>query len=481
MTGTDPLVRVLRQVGDEMPPARLPADLWRRGRHRRRRKQIAALAAVVALLALALVPWPHGPVGGDRPARPQPVPVVPSTLHQPRYWQPTVQDSPPGAASMLFSGGGAGLGGIYYRSNVAVVAAGGAYRMLLGESNRQAGSDALLSPDGSRVALSFSAAHGSPLDAVISGAAVWVADLTTGQVRRYPLPGGFGRDGAAPMGWSPDGRSIAVSGITIPSPYAGDLASVDVALVDVASGTVRRVLQVDDNSMADYDEGEPSSAAFSPDGRRLAVQVGDLLSIVDTTTGVPQYAPSLSFRQRLAGPGAWSADGELLAIAAFTGCASPCDAAALDARRWTLSYLDPGSGEVRPGPSFDPVTAMTIQVLGRQAGGDAVVLTYRCSSADAPAYESDEYRPRLLALHPGGGQRSLLVPPDYVRRIDIARDAVTHDRFGGPAPVPPVLPLAHWVYRVAAVLLLGCAVLLVLIPPLVRRIRRTAPPPGPAA
>ncbi|HEY2670214.1 MAG TPA: WD40 repeat domain-containing protein [Rugosimonospora sp.] len=421
---------------------------------------------MVAVLAVALLAWPGGTGSPSQPGTPARRPVVPSTVYEPRFWQPTVQDSPEGAASMLFSGSGAGLGGIYYQSNVAVVAAGGSYRMLLGEMNLQAGTDALLSPDGSHVALSWSATHGSPLDAFSSGASVWVADLGTGKVRRYRLPGDLDAANAVPLGWSPDGHHVALS-------WRGDLVegsdrvTATLALLDVSSGAVR--------SLGHFSLGQDGelNPAFSPDGRRVAVQAGSDLSVIDTTTGATRRLPELGPRQRLAGPGAWSTDGTRLAIATFDGCATGCRPEQFDARRWQLSYLDPGSGATAAGPAFDPIDAMVVRVLGWQAGGDVVALTYRCSSPpDYPAYDSDLYRPRLVALHPGGGQRNLIALPDYVRRIDIAHDAVTADRFGGPAPRPAALPLAHWVYRVAAVLVAGFAVLLTLVVVVVRRVRR---------
>src|SRR5690242_15391574 len=103
MHDVDPLTRALRTAGDEMPPVRLPEDLFRRGRRRRFRKQVTAVALALLLVPLALVVGPHRTP--SPPAAPNPEPAVPSTVHQPHLFQAAVQDAPPGPASMLFSGG----------------------------------------------------------------------------------------------------------------------------------------------------------------------------------------------------------------------------------------------------------------------------------------------------------------------------------------------------------------------------------------
>jgi hypothetical protein len=81
----------------------------------------------------------------------------------------------------------------------------------------------------------------------------------------------------------------------------------------------------------------------------------------------------------------------------------------------------------------------------------------------------------LLALHAGGGLERLIALPAFVDRIDVARDLVVADRFGGPAPAPAVWPIAHYVYRVTAVLLLVFVAGPLLVWRLIRRIRRHRP------
>jgi hypothetical protein len=469
MDDVEALTRGLREVGDEMPPIRLPEDLFRRGRRRGRRKRVTLVAAVVAVLllvpvGLALGGAHHRP---EDPAEPHTEPAVPSTVHQPRVFQATVQNAPRGAASMLFSGEGSGLGGIYYSSNIAAVGRDGSYRMLPAELNTHAGSDAMLSPDGSHVAMTWPGTSSLTLESFFSRHDVYVADLATGDIRGYHLREGKQYDALRSVAWSPDGRSLAMTGSTASRGPESSRVTTDLVLVDTVTGAFRTL------SSFVNEENTALGVAFSPDGRQLAVQALTTLSIVDTSDGTVRRLPDLPARRRLAGLGAWSPDGRRLAVSDVEGCARDCQAAAVDARMWRISYLDPQSGVETPGPSYDAVDGMVAEVLGWQGDGDVVVLTYRSSTpAGYTVYEGDRHEPRLLALHAGGGQDRLIALPAFVDRIDVARDLVIADRFGGPAPAPAVWPIAHYVYRVTATLLVVFVVLLLLAWRLIRRIRR---------
>ncbi len=61
-----PLTDALRRVGAEAPPVRLPGDLWRRGRQRRRRRIAGSVVAATAAVLALLVALPLGlrPGGG---------------------------------------------------------------------------------------------------------------------------------------------------------------------------------------------------------------------------------------------------------------------------------------------------------------------------------------------------------------------------------------------------------------------------------
>lgn len=95
----------LRELGEHMAPARLPEDLWRRGRRQRYRGRIIAVA-VVALLGAAAAGAPDLHSGlqpaGDSPG-------VPRSVDLPYFWQATVDMAPPGPASVLFGGDSLGL------------------------------------------------------------------------------------------------------------------------------------------------------------------------------------------------------------------------------------------------------------------------------------------------------------------------------------------------------------------------------------
>jgi WD40 repeat protein len=471
MHDVEALTRGLRDAADEMPPTRLPDDLFRRGRRRGRRKRVILVGAVLAVLLL--VPVGLGLGGAGRhpqpPATPNPDPAVPSTVHQPRVFQATVQDAPRGAASMLFSGEGGGLGGLYYSSNIAAVGRDGSYRMLPAELNAHAGTDAVLSPDGSHVAMTWPGTHTLTLESLLSRHDVYVADLATGDIRGYRLSESTQYDTFGSFAWSPDGRSLAVAGSTLPRGPGSPVMSTDLVLVDTVTGAVRGL-----SSFAN-EENTALGVAFSPDGRQVAVQALTTLSIVDTADGTVRRLPDLPARTRLAGSGAWTPDGRL-AVSDVDGCLRDCRAAAADARTWRLRYLDPRSGAETPDPTYDAVDGMVAEVLGWQPDGDVVVLTYRSSTpTGGTVYEGDRREPQLLVLHAGGGRDRLIALPAFVDRIDVAHDLVVADRFGGPAPAPAVWPIAHYVYRVTAALLFVFVALPLLAWRLIRRVRRRRP------
>lgn len=227
----------------------------------------AAAVTLVLTISLAVVT--------GAPPDPAPARALPDTLAGYSPLAATVDQSPPGPAVAIYrQGSGAEL---FDAPQAVVAGASGAYRRLdlaerrggmhVGGSEqtrfeaRQVNpAPTTLSPDGTRVAV------GGPLggstdstagpvgrgtvvsdDAVGSGLDVAVQDLTTGEVVRHVL--GDGRD-ALPVAWSPDGRRLAVQD------EAGALRVVDLA----------------DGSVADL--GRPdlhltSGGARSPDGALL--------------------------------------------------------------------------------------------------------------------------------------------------------------------------------------------------------------------
>src|SRR4051812_23572893 len=101
------LMATLVRAAEPMPDARVPEDIWRRGRRRhRRRLAVTATASMLALVALVTVPIGlsgHGRGngltvgdGGDG--------AVPAEVHLPWPWQQPVVEAPAGPAALLVSG-----------------------------------------------------------------------------------------------------------------------------------------------------------------------------------------------------------------------------------------------------------------------------------------------------------------------------------------------------------------------------------------
>ncbi len=386
------LATALRHVSADAPPVRIPDDLWARGSRRRRRRLTAMAAGVTVLVALAAAPLAWAP-------RPEPAPVaegrsIPSTILAPWPLQPKLVDAPNGPASVIVTGpGGFGANDFFgYDDRAIVVGRDGRYRYVRGINGFNAGEDLLLSPDGRYLA------GGPGLEGVESAgsASEWqatagVMDLTTGQVRTY-------RHGR-PVAWSPNGRLVT-------SQPDGDLSLLDVSSGDAVSLGVTGA----------------SSVAFSADGAELAVQVGTELTVVDVRTRTTRLVTGLVAGQLLAGPGAWSAGH--LALWNREDCGPSCPAGLAE---FSLFFVDIASGEVVD-TGVDPVTAVSASLLGWQADGDAVVvLAMTAHGPDGPHSGA----PQVLALHPSGGQTSLITVRADADRIDIPRDLLDH--FGGPS------------------------------------------------
>jgi hypothetical protein len=393
------LAAALRQLSADAPPIRVPTDLWVRGRRRRRLRLVAVVAGVAALVALVAVPlvWVPRP-WAPRPWAPRPDPAtpavnarsIPSRVLPPVPLQPNAVDAPDGPASVILTGpGGFGASDVSgYDDRAIAVGRDGRYRYVRDVNSVNAGEDLLLSPDG-RYVVGRADLEGVDLSVTDWQSTVGVMDLVTGRVRTY-------REGAA-VAWSPDDRLLvrARSGLL----RLVDVESGDVVPLGVAGGAV----------------------AFSPDGHQLALQQVRDLVVFDLATFAVREVAQLDGRQRLGGPGAWSPGGRL-AIWASTDCQPACPSGYSD---FQLSFVDIASGAVT-GAGLDAVRAVSPSLLGWQSGGDAVVVLAMTSADPAGPRGA---APQVLALHPGGGQTSLIRVPADVDRIDVARDLLDH--FGG--------------------------------------------------
>lgn len=480
---TQELTRRLAHAADDMPAARVPADLWRRGRRRHRTRRAAAVAAVLAVAALSVLAVAGRP---GREAVPAGGPAsVPARLHQPWPWQANVDGDPSGPASVLVSGGGTyqtlDAPGTY-GSLVGAVGRDGSYRMLrYGQTYLQAGQDALLSPDGRYVA-----GNGSYERLLGTGERdIAVVDLTTGKERRYP-----GDGTADPVAWSPDGRRLLIrrSGPPTPSftsvpydrPDGEEQRSSTLWLLDPGSGATTRLL--------DLGRARLGGAAMAPDGRTVAVQAGRDLRFVDAGTGAERSRVTLPVGALLGGPWAYTADGA--GIGVFTlaaGCTLDCSNAARNARSWRLAVLSL-TGQPDPATPFATFGGATARLAGWQRDGTAVVIrSVDEVSAGDPSYDRpDAYRAvsdvDLLALDPHGGTKVLLdKPAGVVWGLDVAADLVAAGAFGGPSPAPGVFPLARWASITLLVAAAGVGLAGWLVVALISRARRPRPidPPLP--
>ena len=423
------------------------------------------MTAVFALVALL-----PGSLLTPGQARAESGAAVPSRLYVPWTWQATVAQSPPGAASVLISGAG-GLRGndlIDHEGKVAVVGRDGSYRMLLyGGAETVAGEQVQLSPDGRYVA---QPGWGD-------GAAVEVVDLETGKVRTYR--GGLsGETWGEPVAWSPDGRRLVALHTTSDPVHVGDDGEERkpgvVVLIDLRSGKATTLAEVSNV----FQVRTASLAAFSPDSRRVALNLDGQLRLLDTE-GDAIWSVEVGPRQHLAGIGAFTPDGGRITVVTLDGCVARCDSTQLATRRWSFGYRDAATGEETDGPRLAPVRAMAVRALGWREGRDVVAVTYR--PADRPDktlgtwMDTDYWQTdgvSLVAL--GSGEPKVLVElPDEVLAVDVARDLVEEGKFGGPSPRP-----AAWPARPDIVAILAVPVLLVVVPLglvafwLVRRWRR---------
>ena len=467
------LAETLRRIANQASPVRLPADLWHRGRGRRRRRLIAAVAAVVLAGTLAVPLLLHRGDAGALPPT-SPGPAVPATVYPPVPGESTVLSAPPGPGAILVSGVGAFEGTdapwYHYESRSLLVGRGGAYRLV----REEFGPEIVLSPDG-RYLAGTSMLEGTGWFEHNDPA---VLDLTTGKIRRY--------QGGRPLAWAPTNAPDA-SASSAPAAYLLLWHHEDhvLRLLDLASGRTRDLMPIGGDAPR-------ISAAFSPDGSQLAIQADDTLYIIDVAAGTHRKLVDFGTRERLAGAGAWLPDNRTLAMLEMSGCETDCDTAALNARVYHIRYLETVGGTRVDGPRLDGVVGIGAELHGWQDNGDAVVTRHdgRDGVHNGPiratwvGTEMDVVRDvEVLALHSGGGQTRLVDLPDDARRVDIPQDLIRAGAFGGPAPsrVEGVAREAYasttWLvipaFPLTAVLLLALAGVLLAIAVRVRRRRRT--------
>ena len=405
-----------------------------RRRRRRRLASVAAGIAAVLVLLLAGLPGALAHRAFTPAGPPADAPSLPDRLGFPPAFHPGIRDSPPGPASVVFGGQGFPISTIAQlldgEGDLAVVGARSEiYRTwLVSGFEVHAGEDVLLSPDGARLAMPSSMRTG-----VAS-----VVDLRTGAAARL---GAFEPTAdVTPLAWSPEGERLAVQ------------VSADgqdwIALVNVSNGRWQRLGDVDRSGLVGG-----FNLAFAPDGRRLAYQVGDRLTVMDLDRD-EQIVRTVPADVRLAGKGAWTPDGTTLMMVRRD-----------PNRSWQLVAQDPVSGVTREVGWTGGTDLTALRLIGWGPDGDPVVVAFRVEPSVPPEVR-DRATPetayqvvhsiKVLSLPRVGAPRTLLTAPHNLMSIDVADQVIAGGRVR-PGNPPRYGPLTG----VSALLVLGAATLAV--------------------
>lgn len=380
------------------------------------------LAVLVVGLALALLPSSGLlPAGWFAPTRADAgPPTLPTRFAGYSYLTGDVSTSPPGRAVAVYQHG---FDVEFLDAPQAVVAGadGDIYRRLDAAEARDRGSHGdpavmRLSPDGTRVAIG---------DWDTTAPDVIVIDRTTGDAVTYPVPGGRS---AVPLAWAPDSRRLAYLTTAEPvNPYSGRAVSGDLGLLDVTTGTAELVPGQDG----------ARAAAFSPDGRELAVhritpddgslsgqdgipRMGGGTVEVLTAGGTVDRRLAMPAHHYLHGPDAWSPDGALLATA--VQWLPACEHLATDTREWGdcfndytgpedgIVFLDATGGDAAVPAPVPPDVVGWDGLLGWTGDREVLVLDAPADPESAEdglfwltAVPLDGGEPRRLSGVPGGG------------------------------------------------------------------------------
>lgn len=352
---------------------------------------------------------------------------VPSQMAGYSHFTDSVSDSPPGPAIAL-SQHGYGVEFLDFSQAVVLGASGETYRRVDAAESR-AGPETqgdpapmLLSPDGTKVAVG---------DHVTDKPDVVVVDLLNGDSSSHALPEG---KSVVPVAWSRDGRQLAHLLTAKPTnPHRGEPIVGDLGVLDLQTGETTMLRPA----------RKVRTAAFSPDGTRLAVQrdvaTGGVLTIVDIDTDTTRI---LEAEGELAGPASWSPDGDLLAtttvrrLASMAGIPTPTGLAFVDPTGRngpvpeSLELPLTPQGRVLGWSSLDQVLALTVppgQDDGIMGGPDA----YELSSVPL---DGDEPRAlmRISGLQDFGVNRFQLADAT-VDELQVVSPTAVHR---GPLPLP---------------------------------------------
>ncbi|MEU8260409.1 hypothetical protein AB0C02_07285 [Micromonospora sp. NPDC048999] len=275
-----------------LPPGYLDTVLTRGRRAVRRQRVATAAAATIVVLLLAVLVLPGVPLPGQTAAS-SAKPSLPDRFAGYSMLTSTVAKAPPGRAIALY---GYGNGETFNMFQPLVVGADGDTYRRVDAMEERGGPSTLLAPDGTRVLLGDD--RGATRDLIL-------VDLTTGKRRSIPLGDPVG---VRLLAWSPDGRHVAYS--AAPIHHYDEYESVD---GEVARTGTLRLLDLSTGRSTEVPAIKPAwTAAFAPDSRRLAVQVGQTAHLIDLDGSEYGTVP-IQDRRELAADVGWSPDGTFLA------------------------------------------------------------------------------------------------------------------------------------------------------------------------
>ncbi|GIF63328.1 hypothetical protein Ais01nite_13630 [Asanoa ishikariensis] len=455
---TERVREALRDMANSVEPSSLYDGAIARARRRKRRGLVGATAVVIALLGVA-VPVSRSAV---TPAAPLGIgPSLPDRVGAPHWGTSSVTSSPVGAASVVF-----GAPAWWISGSKGVLAVVGAnrddYRLTDQlDDYHHAGEQAVLSPDGTRLATVGR-----------------VTDLGTGT--SVPLPA-LDAELVVPQAWSPDGTTLAVIAYDTRIAREPDGSEVfaptraTLHLVDLASATDRRIADLDPSAVHDG-----YLVAFAPGGDRLAYQSARTVTVA-SSDGTTVSTFTLGDGDHLAGKGSWTPDGQGLTLLRQRRC---CDGDAYPSR-WQLTVVDPTTGEPLPAPALPELPGLVgVRLLGWSPSGEAVVAalypepgspivgfdTSAHTLSLAQVQFTDYQRVRAVSvLAVGSGTRTLLTAPDQqMLSVDVADDLIAGGQRRSGQPPEGLSP------RLTAVLVavaLAVAAILVVVVLAIRRSR----------